>query len=176
MIKQETKIKDCYLIGHTEHIDNRGVFKEIYRESDFWQELGCNFIQNNVSYSREGVLRGLHVTTYAKLVGCLSGQIYDVVVDFRKKSETYLNVFCANLHLRSNFLMFVPPGCGHGFLAIEDSVVFYAQSGYYNPENEQIFNFFDPKLNICLPQSASGHYWRSEKDENAKNITENITD
>lgn len=168
MIKIPTNVQDCYLIGHTEHSDNRGGFKEIFRQNLFREEFGCDWVQNNFSYSYEDVLRGLHVVPFHKIVGCLSGTIYDVVVDVRKDSPTYLQYFATYLNVNSNTFVYVPPGCGHGFLSLEDkSVLFYMQSDYYEPSVEQIFNFKDPAFNIYIPAPKGNNYIISGKDGQA---------
>jgi dTDP-4-dehydrorhamnose 3,5-epimerase len=167
-MKISTNIKDCFVVGQTEWIDRRGGFKEIFRENAYLEEFDFHLVQSNFSYSWKDVLRGLHVVPFAKIVGCLGGTILDFVVDLRKDSPTYLQYYSTYLNVNNSFV-YVPPGCGHGFLSIEDkSVLFYMQSGYYEPEKEQVFNFFDPVLNIIIPKPQEGlNYNMSVKDAEA---------
>ena len=171
MLKIPTTVNDCFLIGQTDHTDQLVGFKEIFRQDVFRDEFGCDWVQSNFSYSRIDALRGLHVVPFRKIVGCLSGSVYDVVVDLRPDSSTYLKHFSTYLNVWSNTFVHVPAGCGHGFLSLEDnSVLYYMQSDYYQPGNEQIYNFKDPAFKIYIPAPKEGHYFMSSKDEKANYI------
>ncbi len=133
--------------------DSRGWFIEFYKE-DFFKlhNLDYDFVQDNKSFSKKGVLRGLHMQlephSQAKLVSVIQGKVLDVVVDLRKGSKTFSQVYyCVLDGSRHNMLM-VPPGFAHGFAALEDSIFFYKCSNHYNKDSEIGLIWNDPQLNI----------------------------
>jgi dTDP-4-dehydrorhamnose 3,5-epimerase len=97
--------------------------------------------------SKTGVLRGVHRTPYAKLVTCIRGKIYDVCVDLRLDSPTYNMTFGIELNSNNLFSLYIPPYCGHGFLALEESVVLYHQDGEYDRTLDETYCYkhFDIK-------------------------------
>jgi dTDP-4-dehydrorhamnose 3,5-epimerase len=133
--------------------DERGWFYESYKETTY-RSLGINyeFVQENQSYSRKGVIRGLHFQNephgQAKLASVLAGKVLDVVVDLRPASRTFKQVYsCVLDSVRRNMLM-VPEGFAHGFAALEDSLFFYKCSNFYHRASEGGIAFNDPQLNI----------------------------
>lgn len=158
-----TNVKDCVEVCHTIHEDSRGGFMELRRKDNF----DTDFVQTNFSYSYAGVLRGLHVSPFAKLVTCVSGEIYDVVVDLRRESPTYKEYFAVYLNKESCKQVYVPPFCGHGFLALTDASVIYHQTAYYQADKEQVFNILDPALNLYIPKQK---YNISARDADAENF------
>ncbi|MBU6339251.1 MAG: dTDP-4-dehydrorhamnose 3,5-epimerase [Rickettsiales bacterium] len=134
--------------------DERGYFFESYKYSSFSEGLiKDNFVQDNNSYSKRGVVRGLHFQTspkeQAKLVRCLRGEIYDCVVDLRKSSKTFGKVFGINLSAENNLMLYVPKGFAHGFSTLsEEAEVSYKVSDEYCKESEQGIRFDDPDLAI----------------------------
>jgi dTDP-4-dehydrorhamnose 3,5-epimerase len=137
--------------------DERGVFKETYARSKY-SELGITdeFVQDNVSFSRRGVLRGLHADPQmAKLVQVLHGEAYDVIVDTRKDSPTFGQWEGVYLRAGEHMQLYIPAGFLHGFLALADDVVFtYKQSAEYAPEREIGIRWDDPDLAIEWPLSG----------------------
>lgn len=152
---KETNLKGCYIIEPTIFKDDRGLFYESYQKDEFEKQLGerFDFVQDNVSVSKKGVLRGLHfqkgVHAQAKLVQVLKGEALDVVVDLRKDSTTFGQHFKAILSEQDYSSLFIPKGMAHGFLAMTEDVVFtYKCDNYYNPEAEGGIFYNDLDLNI----------------------------
>lgn len=134
--------------------DNRGYFFEAYSARAF-EEVGLqiNFVQDNQSYSTQGVIRGLHFQrnpfAQAKLLRVLTGAILDVVVDIRKGSPTYGQTYSIELSAENKKQFFVPVGFAHGFCVLSESAtVMYKCSTFYNKESEGGIRFDDPELNI----------------------------
>lgn len=168
-----TLVQDCKLIELTPHEDNRGLFIELFQESRYsGEEPICHvWRQINYSLSTKDVVRGLHYSPYSKLVSCIKGKIFDVVVDLRKNSKTYMKYFTAVLD--NSIQMYVPPNCAHGFMALEEeNIVIYAQNGNYLPKArlEKDISWRDPELSIQWPHSDN--YILSDKDKNAPNLNE----
>lgn len=137
------------------HPDERGSFHEWFRFEQFTEKLGHPFVpaQANLSRSRRGVVRGLHLADLppgqAKLVTCVAGSVTDVLVDVRRGSPTFGHHVCIPLDASNAHAVYVPTGVGHGFVATsEDAVVTYLVSEAYNPEREFEINAFDPELGI----------------------------
>lgn len=135
----ETGIKDLIVIEPTVFGDNRGFFMESYSKKDF-SEIGIDieFVQDNHSKSKKGVLRGLHFQTkhvQGKLVRVTAGAVLDVAVDFRKDSPTFGKHFLVELTADNKKMFYIPPGFAHGFLTLEDNTEFqYKCTDYYAPE------------------------------------------
>ena len=151
----KTEIEGCYLITYDTFHDERGYFSVPYNKKEFDDNVGyeVNFVQDNMSYSHLGTIRGLHFQTgeyeQAKLVTCTSGRVLDVIVDIRKDSNTYGNVVKVELGWTLNRLVFVPRGCAHGFSALSDNTIFqYKVDNQYNKESEGGIIYNDPTLNI----------------------------
>jgi dTDP-4-dehydrorhamnose 3,5-epimerase len=137
--------------------DARGTFFESYR-ADAYAALGVlsTFVQDNVSISRRGVLRGLHFQHprgQAKLVQVVRGEVFDVAVDVRLGSPTFGQAVWATLSESNHRQMFMPPGFAHGFLVTSDeAVVVYKCGEYYTPECEHSLRWNDPALAIPWPE------------------------
>lgn len=134
-----TNIDDCYWAKPHQFVDHRGVFSEIYR-TDI---LNFNSKQTNYSFSKRGTIRGIHQTPYGKYVTCVRGEIYDVCLDLRINSKTYKQYFSIFLNQNNLYSLFIPPFCGHAFLAIEDSVVVYHQADHYDATQDKTFCYCD---------------------------------
>lgn len=164
----ETKIKGVYIIDVKTYGDNRGYFMETYKESDFIEAgLRYNFVQDNQSSSRKGVLRGLHFQkTYpqAKLVRVLKGEVFDVAVDLRKNSPTYGQWVGAVLSEENKRQFMIPRGFAHGFVVMSDYAEFaYKCDELYHPEDEGGIMWNDPAIGIDWPDI--GEIILSEKDK-----------
>lgn len=152
----ETKVKDIYIIEPTVFGDNRGFFMETYHYNEFKKAgLGMNFVQDNHSKSKKGVLRGLHFQKnhpQSKLVRVIKGAVYDVAVDVRKGSPTFGKWFGIELTEINKKAFYVPKGFAHGFITLEDETEFvYKCTDYYYPEDEGGLIWNDPNLNISWP-------------------------
>lgn len=135
--------------------DDRGVFFESFNEHVFNEAVGAkiNFVQDNQSVSKKGVLRGLHFqnTPHAqgKLVRVAFGSVIDVAVDIRKNSATYGKHVAVELSAENSKQFWIPPGFAHGFVALEDNTIFcYKCTDYYAPESEGSLLWNDKDLNI----------------------------
>lgn len=158
----ETPLKDCYIIEPTIFTDNRGYFYEKFNEKRFEELTGMNghFVQDNISKSSYGVLRGLHLQkgehAQAKLVSCLEGKVFDVAVDLREDSPTFGKWFGVELTGENKLQFYVPRGFAHGFSVLSETAVFsYKCDNFYNKDSEGGVLWNDPELNISwqLPNS-----------------------
>lgn len=135
MIIYNTNINECVYTKNIRYDDGRGFFSELHKISDTFFDIK----QINCSFSKAGVLRGIHRTPYAKFVSCVSGSVYDVCVDLRKNSATYLDHFGIELNTKNLYSLYIPPYCGHAFIALEDSVLIYYQTQEYDKNLDQTF-------------------------------------
>lgn len=148
----ETNLKDAYVITNKKFEDNRGFFMESFNLREFEKLTGVNnFVQDNHSRSSKGVLRGLHYQikhAQGKLVRCISGEIYDVIVDLRKSSETFGKWFGIKL-CENNVQLWIPPGFAHGFYTLTDTAEFcYKTTDYYYSEHDRTLFWNDSDLAI----------------------------
>ncbi len=171
MKKIETGIPDLVILEPRVFADDRGYFFESYNDQKL-KELGLNynFVQDNESRSKYGVIRGLHFQTgemcQAKLIRVLKGKVLDVAVDLRKGSPTYKQWYSIVLSGENKKQFMVPRGFAHGFSVLEDDTVFcYKCDNYYSQEHDGGVLCSDPALGIdwMLPESD---YELSEKDAN----------
>ena len=149
---QELSLKKALLITPRLFRDERGFFFESYKEG---LELPT-FVQDNHSYSKKGVIRGMHFqlapTTQAKLVRVAVGKIYDVIVDIRSGSPTYGKWEGVYLDDQAHQQLFVPEGFAHGFQVVSDEAhVLYKVSSPYDSQTERNFRFDDPEIGIEWP-------------------------
>lgn len=156
--KIATQVKDCFLFELERFVDDRGFFQECFRTSKYepFLDFGMsfNFKQMNWSNNRKDALRGIHVAPYGKLVTCMDGKIWDCVVDLRPQSETFLKVYSVELSLEGPRQIFVPPGCGHAFVSLEDCTsVIYLQTQEYTQKKEVVLDYKDQVLKIQWPGS-----------------------
>lgn len=155
---EPTKLEGAYVIDLDKRQDERGYFARTFCQHEF-EEHGLNpFIaQCNMSFSkRQGTLRGMHYQTgdaaEAKLIRCVRGSIYDVIVDFRPDSPTYLQNVGVRLTAENHRALYVPEGFAHGFLTLTDNAeVMYQVSAFYAPGQEQGLRYDDPELGIDWP-------------------------
>jgi dTDP-4-dehydrorhamnose 3,5-epimerase len=151
----KTNIEGCYVITYNTFHDERGYFAVPYNKDEFNNKLGyeVDFIQDNLSYSHSGTIRGLHFQkgeySQSKLVTCTQGRVLDVAVDIRKDSPTYGNIVRVELGWTLNKLLFVPKGCAHGFSVLSGMATFqYKVDNPYNKESEGGIVYDDPTLKI----------------------------
>jgi len=176
----QTSIKDVVIIEPAVYGDERGWFMESFNEEKFHSSLKAlglsvprSFVQDNHSCSAKGVLRGLHFQraphAQGKLVRVVRGSAFDVAVDIRPDSETYLQWVGVELSDRNNHMLWIPEGFAHGFVALEDNTHFlYKTTDYYDKDSEGALHWNDSKLNIQWP--ASDDYIISEKDDKAPKV------
>ena len=172
----ETSIKDLYLIDVRSYGDERGYFMETYKKSDFEAAgLFYDFVQDNQSCSRRGVLRGLHFqrrNPQAKLVRVLKGEVFDVAVDLRRGSETYGRWEGALLSGENRRQMLIPRGFAHGFVVVSETAEFvYKCDAFYDPGDEGGILWNDPDLGIAWPEV--GEIILSDKDRRNPGFSEN---
>jgi len=155
--------------------DSRGFFFEPYNKEKFRQfGLDENFVQDNLSQSAKGILRGLHFQNppYAqgKLLSIIKGAVLDVAVDIRKKSEFYGKYFSIILSEENKTMLWIPPGFAHGFLSLSDNTIFsYKCTQIYNKQSEGSIHWNDKKINIAW---GVENPLVSEKDQNAPNFND----
>lgn len=151
------EIPDVVLIEPRVFKDARGFFMETFQQKDF-EKFGIAqvFVQDNHSRSKKGVLRGLHYQkgpmAQGKLVRCVRGAIFDVAVDIRKRSATYGKWVGIVLSEENRFILWIPRGFAHGYLALQDDTeVFYKADNFYSPEQEEGIIWSDPEIGIQWP-------------------------
>lgn len=154
----QTPVRGCYTIELEKRGDDRGFFARFFCQGEFERQgLRSNFVQINNSLSgKRGTLRGMHYqlspAAEAKVVRCLSGGLYDVVLDLRPDSPTQGRWFAAELNSENRLMMYVPEGCAHGFLTLaDDTEALYLVSAFYAPDKEHGVRFDDPAFGITWP-------------------------
>ncbi len=160
MIFKETKLKGAYIIEIEPLEDERGFFARAFCQKEFEEHgLSSHVAQCNVSYNkRKGTLRGMHyqASPYeeAKLVSCIRGAIYDVILDLRPRSGTYKQWISAELSDENRRMLYIPEGFAHGFQTLKDNTeVFYQMSEFYHPECAGGVRWDDPAFGIEWPIS-----------------------
>lgn len=183
----DTDIEGLYVIEPTVFGDNRGYFMETYSKQDF-KEIGIDyeFVQDNQSKSKKGVLRGLHFqkeNTQGKLVRVIKGAVFDVVVDLRRDSKTYGKWYGVELTEKNKKMFFIPPYFAHGFLVLSDEAEFtYKCTDIYNPKSESGIMYNDPDIGIEWPEvdaeiltSEKDAKWQSLKEFTGSDVWKNST-
>jgi dTDP-4-dehydrorhamnose 3,5-epimerase len=161
MTFHETKLAQVFEIALELNSDERGFFARSWCQREFeYHGLNPKVAQCNVSFNaRKGTLRGIHYQDApcqeAKLVRCTKGSIYDVVVDLRPESTTFKNWIAVVLTADKRNMVYVPEGCGHGFLTLEDETeIFYQMSELYHAELSRGVRFDDPAFEIVWPDKV----------------------
>lgn len=154
-----TRVEGVLLVEPDIVRDERGFFARTWSSADFAANgLSVRFDQSNISHNRlAGTLRGLHYQAppYAetKLVRCVSGAIFDVAVDLRPDSPTFLRWTSATLTAENRAALYIPQGCAHGFQSLEDNTeVLYLMAGEYRAEAARTIAWNDPQIGIVWPQ------------------------
>ncbi|KJS32204.1 MAG: dTDP-4-dehydrorhamnose 3,5-epimerase [Desulfatitalea sp. BRH_c12] len=161
MIFKETRLKGAYLVELEKREDHRGFFARGWcRHEAEGLGLKGEMVQFNISYnSKKGTLRGMHYQAApyqeAKLVRCIRGAVYDVIIDLRPGSFTYRQWFGVTLSQQDDVLLYVPENFAHGYQTLaDDTEVNYFVSQYYTPEAERGVRFDDPALGIAWPETT----------------------
>lgn len=163
-------IERLCVITPTVHGDNRGYFMETYNENDM-KEAGIDikFVQDNQSASTKGVLRGLHRQInypQSKLVRVIKGSVFDVAVDMRENSPTYLKWYGIELTEENKKQFLIPKGFAHGFLVLSDYAEFcYKVDDFFHPNDESGIAYNDPTIGVKWPISSDMVLNLSEKDK-----------
>ena len=171
----KTKIRDLYIIEPAVFGDNRGYFMEVYNRKDFFEAgLTMDFVQDNESKSKKGVLRGMHFqtkNTQGKLVRVTSGEVFDVAVDLRKGSPTFGQFEGVLLTAENKKQFYVPEGFAHGFLVVSEEATFnYKCTNFYCPEYDSGLLWNDEEVGIKWPLDGIDNLLLSEKDKVQKKL------
>lgn len=166
---EDTPIEGLKVITPTVFGDNRGYFMETYNYNDFKEAgIDCQFVQDNQSASKKGVLRGLHFQInfpQDKLVRVIRGEVYDVAVDMRKDSKTYGQWYGVRLSEENKKMFFIPKNFAHGFLVMSDYAEFaYKCTDFYHPNDEGGVIYNDPGIGVEWPIEDGMELIMSEKD------------
>ena len=160
MIFQETPIPGAFVIELEKRGDDRGFFARAFCEKEFAaHQLVTHFVQVNNSLSaQKGTLRGMHYQlaprAETKLVRCIRGALYDMILDLRPGSETFGQSFGAELSAENRRMMYVPKGFAHGFITLaDDTEAFYFVDEFYAPEHERGVRWNDPRFSLAWPGS-----------------------
>ena len=150
--------------------DARGYFMETYNYNDFAEAgIDCQFVQDNQSASKKGVLRGLHFQInypQDKLVRVVNGEVFDVAVDLRENSPTYLKWYGIELSEENKKQFFIPKGFAHGFLVLSDYAEFcYKVDDFFHPNDEGGIAYNDPTIGVKWPITEDMRIILSEKDK-----------
>lgn len=156
-----TKLEGVFEIHLELKSDERGFFARSWCKQEFETHgLDSKLVQCNISFNaRKGTLRGVHYQSpphaETKVVRCTRGAIYDVVVDLRRHSRTYKDWIGVVLNSDNHHMLYVPEGCAHGFLTLQDQTeVFYQMSEFYYPESASGIRWDDPAFRIAWPSEA----------------------
>tara|TARA_B100000282_G_scaffold296876_1_gene280745 strand:+ start:6757 stop:7299 length:543 start_codon:yes stop_codon:yes gene_type:complete len=171
---QKTNLDGCFLIKKAIFNDHRGFFTETYNKKDFDEVLvtDINFVQDNLSMSLKGVVRGLHYQVnnpQGKLVRVVKGSVFDVAVDLRKNSNTFGKWYGTELNDKNMHQLWIPEGFAHGFMVLSEMAYFeYKCTSFYTPGDEGVIHWKDPDLAIEWPSLKE--IVISEKDDSAESF------
>lgn len=157
-----TLLPGVWVVETVPHVDNRGAFARLFCERDLVEVIGRRGIVQ-INHSRTaapGAIRGLHYQqaphAEMKLVRCLKGRVWDVAVDLRRDSPTFLKWHAEELSARNARMLVVPEGCAHGFQVLDaDSELLYLHTAFYTPDAEGGVRYDDPRLAISWPRPAT---------------------
>jgi dTDP-4-dehydrorhamnose 3,5-epimerase len=159
---KETALRDCFIIELEPHTDFRGFFERIFCKKEMLAiGFSKDIVQINHSLSKKkGTLRGMHYQlppfTETRIIKCIKGAVFDVAIDIRKKSPTFLHSFGFEITEKSNLMFFIPEGFAHGFQTLSNNAeLLYFHTGYYNPESDVAVNYSDPFLDLKFPMKVT---------------------
>ncbi|MGP9765400.1 dTDP-4-dehydrorhamnose 3,5-epimerase [Halomonas sp. AOP13-D3-9] len=170
MLVEKTALPEVVILTPKVFGDERGFFMESFNQQAFEQATGCkrNFVQDNHSRSRQGVLRGIHYQLerpQGKLVRVAHGSVWDLAVDLRRDSAQFGQWVGVELSAENNRQLWVPEGFGHAFVVMSETADFlYKTTDFYHPESERCIRFDDPELAIEWPELPVP-FALSEKDQ-----------
>jgi len=171
---EKTIFNDVYVLTPRVFGDERGYFHEVYHKDKFHAfGLDVEFVQDNLSFSEKGILRGMHFQWgphQGKLVRAVQGKIYDVIVDIKRGSPTFGKWYGVELSDENHKMFWVPPGYAHSFLVLSDTaLVEYKCTGVWNNQSEGSILYNDPEIGIQWPLSDVKV---SEKDQAGMTLKE----
>lgn len=159
---QSTFIKDLFVVHTNVQKDSRGYFYRAYCKEDSSRYLlDTSFVQTNISHNYlRGTIRGLHMQVppcaEVKFIRCVRGKIFDVAVDLRKNSTSFLTYFAIELSEENGLGLWIPEGFAHGFQVLEDqSTLLYQHSASYNNDCEFSISYLEPRIGIIWPESLT---------------------
>jgi dTDP-4-dehydrorhamnose 3,5-epimerase len=167
-------IKGCYKIKPPIYSDNRGLFIKNFQCSRFYKkDLHFDFKEEFFSISKKGTIRGLHFQNpphaMSKIVFCISGEIFDVLIDLRRNSPTFLRTECIFLNSKDFTTLFIPEGIAHGFQSLKDhSIMMYKTSSEYNPDSDSGIHWTSINVNWPIQENLL----ISQRDQNFLKLTE----
>lgn len=174
----ETRIPGAIIIESSAFQDSRGAFSRLFCSRELHKIFGSrSIVQVNHSETCSiGAVRGLHYQNppfaEMKIVRCLKGRVFDVVVDLRRNSQTFLQWTAVELSPENHRALIVPEGCAHGFQVLdEDSQLLYLHTEFYNPNAESAVRFDEPRINVNWPLIPTDI---SERDLNHPSLKENF--
>jgi dTDP-4-dehydrorhamnose 3,5-epimerase len=159
MLFTQTELQDSFIVEPERLQDERGFFARTWCEQEFGDRgLDTNLVQCSISFNKKkGTLRGMHLqippSAETKLVRCTQGAIYDVIVDLRSHSSTYMQWIAVDLTAENRKALYIPKGFAHGFQTLEDNTeIFYQMSDFYRPDFARGFRWNDPNFKIYWPE------------------------
>lgn len=174
---ESTPLKDAYVIEPRIFNDERGYFLETYSERKWSEKLPkYNWVQDNLSVSTKGTLRGMHLQrgndAQTKLVRVSSGEVLDIIIDLRPESPSFKKHYAVELSAENQRQLLVPRGFAHGFLVLSESATFeYKCDNFYAPASECGVHYQDPELNLPWPALQVDHVV-SSKDQVLPKLSE----
>jgi dTDP-4-dehydrorhamnose 3,5-epimerase len=163
MIFRSTPLAGAYVVEQEPRADERGFFARAFCAREFADAgLESSFVQaNNTLTLWQGTVRGFHYqlppAAEVKLVRCIAGAVFDVIVDIRPDSATYKKSFGARLDWKNRHMMYVPHGCAHGFISLtDDAELSYMVSAFYDPKQERGLRHDDPAFDVNWPVAVTG--------------------
>ena len=171
-----TKIKNLKIIEFNKLQDQRGIFYRNYCAKKFSKLTKKKIVQSNISFNKKKfTLRGFNYqknpSKEGKVITCLTGKIYNVTIDLRKKSNTYLKIVSMMVNSNKNKSLYIPPGCANAFLTMENNTtIHYLMTDYYKPKNYECFNYRSKEIKVKWPAKPKVI---SHKDKNSKNLNLN---
>ena len=171
-------IEGAFNVEFTDFTDSRGIFKRLYCQEELSGVLSSKqIVQVNTSETfQKGSIRGMHFQNppkcEIKFIHCIQGAVYDVVVDLRKSSKTFLQWYAIELSSQKNNMIIVPEGCAHGFQSLlKNSRLLYFHTEFYNPEYESGLRYDDPLIGINWPLEINS---LSKRDSEHKLLSHNF--
>ncbi len=170
---QDTRIKGLKVIIIKKIKDSRGIFFRNFCEKELKLLTKRKIVQSNLSFNKKKfTLRGFHYqkspSKEGKFITCLKGKIFNVTIDLKKKSKSYLKLFKININSDDNKIIYIPPGCANAFLTLEkNTIIHYLMTDFYKPELYKRFNYKSKEIKINWPAKP---VVISLQDRNAKNL------
>tara|TARA_B100000787_G_C16190535_1_gene297219 strand:+ start:877 stop:1410 length:534 start_codon:yes stop_codon:yes gene_type:complete len=169
----KTNIENLKIIKINKIKDIRGIFFRNFCEKELKSITKRKIVQSNISINKNKfTLRGFHFqknpSKEGKFITCVSGKIFNVTIDLRKKSKSYLKLVKVNIDSKKNDLIYIPPGCANAFLTLEkNTIIHYLMTDFYKPKTYESFNYKSKEITVKWPANPAVI---SIKDKNAKNL------